>query len=85
MARSHTKKGSGRTHGQCLLIADPTNGKHLGVRKPVGLRIAAYGGSWAGKPYLSYREHDLATRLTFAGPGQMHRLEAETYVTSLRY
>lgn len=63
MARSHTKSGPGRTHGQCKLIADPTTGQHLGVTKPQPrLALAVLGGNWKGKQYLSYREHDAHMR-----------------------
>jgi hypothetical protein len=83
--RSHTKSGPGRTHGQCKLIVDPQNGNVLGVRSPSPTRSTAnYGGNWQGKEYLTYREHDLVTRLTFSGPNQMHRGEAEAHVKSLR-
>lgn len=63
MARSHTKSGPGRSHGQCQLIADPTNGKHLGVRTSVQrLAPANFGGNWKGLDYLSYRELDMKRR-----------------------
>lgn len=63
-SRSHTKSGPGRSHGQCRLIVDPTNGDHLGVRSPVSKHpLAVDGGNWQGKEYLSYREHDRINRL----------------------
>lgn len=31
-------------------------------------RTANYGGNWQGKEFLSYREHDMVTRLTRLGP-----------------
>jgi hypothetical protein len=69
MARSHTKSGPGRTHGQCQLIVDPTNGQHLGVKQPKQrLALAAHGGNWKGVEYLSMRESDTLTRLTRLGP-----------------
>lgn len=74
MARSHTKSGPGRTHGQCQLIVDPTNGQHLGVRQPKRrLADAQYGGNWKGVEYLSQREHDMVTRLTRLGPNDTTR------------
>jgi len=94
LARSHTKKGPGRTHGQCTLIVDPTDGKHLGVRAPVRRHaMAAFGGNWQGQEYLSYREHDMLTRLTdsrwMEGPnrvtdGPMNRRAAMAHIKSLR-
>lgn len=86
MARSHTKSGPGRTHGQCRLIADPTTGEHLGVTTPQQrLAPAAYGGNWKGKEYLSARESDMLVRLTrFPGPEQMTRADALKHIKSLR-
>ena len=69
MARSHTKKGPGRTHGQCQLTREPTTGQHLGVTQPKRKYAETnFGGNWQGKEYLSQREHDLLTRLTRLGP-----------------
>lgn len=69
MARSHTKSGPGRTHGQCQLIREPITGEHLGVKQPRRrFAMPNFGGNWKGKEYLSQREHDMLTRLTRLGP-----------------
>lgn len=82
-SRSHTKSGSGRYHGECHLIVDPTNGKILGTRTPVQrLQPAAHGGNWKGKQYLSYRESDRIRLLQLAGAH--NRAEATELVMSER-
>lgn len=87
MARSHTKKGPGRQHGQCRLIVDPTNGNHLGVMKPQQrLAPAIYGGNWQGVEYFTLREHDYITRRTrFVTPYQVTRADAIKAVKDSRH
>lgn len=55
----------------------PSNGRRrvravrIGKARIQRLAPANFGGNWKGTEYLSYREHDLLTRLTRLGPAHI--------------
>lgn len=67
--RSHTKSGPGRYHGQGTLAnvsSNPAQPKFINLGSSQRLPVAAHGGNWKGKEYLSYREHDQEMRYAMA-------------------
>ncbi len=60
-SRSHTKTGPGRYHGEGKLYTAVDKTRF--VKQPERrFAVAIRGGSWKGKPYITYREHDRFVR-----------------------
>lgn len=66
--RSHTKSGPGRYAGRGKMVTIRPMFTDIRIVKDAQQRLAPaiVGGNWQGVEYLSYAEHDQATRATMA-------------------